>query len=157
MTGEQREAIRIRLNEIEARNGGRLTPDAVVEDAKQKSSPLHNQFEWDTKKAAYSHWIEQARTLITSVKIIERTETTTVKSVYWIRDPSAAGTEQGYVSIKTLRSDKEAARAALVDAFSAAGDLLRRAKNLAVVLEMETEVDALLKGVRELRDRVSLQ
>ena len=55
MTPEQREAVKKRLIEIEEANGGRLTPDAVVRDAKRKDSPLHSCFEWDVKKAAAAH------------------------------------------------------------------------------------------------------
>jgi hypothetical protein len=157
MTGEKREQIRARLAEIERANGGRLTPAAVVDDARKQSSPLHDQFEWDKTKAAYAHLIRQARELITSVVVIHRTETRTIKSVFYHRDPNASGNEQGYVSIPTLRSDEDSARAALVDAFSAVGDMLRRARELAVVLEMENEVEALLDSVMELRRRVSEQ
>jgi hypothetical protein len=157
MTGEKREQIRQRLADLEKANRGRLTPAAVVDDARQPSSPLHDQFEWDKGKAAYAHWIDQARTLITSVYYVHKTEQTTVKAVFYHRDPNAAGNEAGYVSIPTLRSDEEAARAALVDAFRAVGDMLRRAQQLAIVLEMDGEVAALLNGVVELRQRISEQ
>lgn len=155
MTKEKREQIRARLSELE--KDGRLTPDAVVADAKKPTSPLHDQFEWDKGKAAYSWWLEQARTLITSVRVIQRTEQTTIKSVYYVRDPSAMAGEQGYVSVTSLRSDEDSARAALVDAFSAAGDMLRRARELAVVLSLDAEVDALISGVVELRGKVRAQ
>ena len=155
MTGEKKELIRARLEQLEKAGNGRLTPAAVVEDAKKPSSPLHDQFEWDKGKAAYQHWLDQARALITSVRIVHRTETTTVSAVFYQRDPNAAGNEQGYVGIPTLRSDEDSARAALVDAFSAVGDMLRRARHLAIVLEMEGEVDALLNGVVDLRRRVA--
>jgi hypothetical protein len=157
MTGEKREEIRQRLADLEKANSGRLTPAAVVEDARKPSSPLHDQFEWDKSKAAYAHWLEQARTLITSVYYVHKTEQTTVKAVFYHRDPNAAGNEQGYVSVPTLRSDEESARAALVEAFRAVGDMLRRAQQLAIVLEMDGEVAALLNGVVELRQRISEQ
>lgn len=157
MTKEKKDQIRQRLAELEKKGGGRLTPDAVVEDAKKATSPLHDQFEWDKGKASYAHWLYQARTLITSVMVVTQTETKTVTSVYYVRDPNAAGNEQGYVSVPTLRSDEDSARAALVEAFSAVGDMLRRARQLAAVLEMDDEVTTLLNGVVELRDRISVQ
>lgn len=154
MTAEQRQAIKDRLAQIEARNGGRLTPDMVVQDAKRKDSPLHACFEWDVKKAAAAYWLDQARELITSVRVVVRTEHTNVSSVFYVRDPSA-GKEQGYVSVTTLRTDKEMAREALVSEFSRVADMLRRAREVAAVLECQGDVEDLLKSVIGLRQRFS--
>jgi hypothetical protein len=152
-TDAQREAARIRLAEIEERNGGRLTPDDVVADAKSPSSPLHGYFEWNIKKAAAAHWIEQARQLITSVHVVIRTETKTVRSVYYVRDPTAEDNQQGYRSVTRLRTDADLARDAISNAFSRAADVLRSARELAVVLGLEGEVETLLKSVVGMRDR----
>lgn len=153
-TQEQREAIRKRLAEIERANGGRLTPDAVVADAKDKNSPLHDCFEWDVKKAAHQHWLDQARTLITSIRVVQKVDTTTVRSVYYVRDPAASDSEQGYVSVERLRSDKDMAREAIVAEFSRVADMLRRARELAVALDAADDVDTLLTSVVGLRDRL---
>ena len=135
MTPEQREAVKKRLIEIEEANGGRLTPDAVVRDAKRKDSPLHSCFEWDVKKAAAAHWIEQARDLITSIRIVVKTG------------------EQGYVSVTKVRTDADMAREVLVAEFGRVADMLRRARELAAALEAQSEVEALLQGVVGLRQR----
>lgn len=153
--GAQRDAMRARLAEIEVANGGRLTPRAVVVDAKDPSSPLHPYFEWDVTKAAEAHWLEQARTLITSVHVVFRTESKSVRSVYYVRDPSAAAHEQGYLSVKTLRTDADLARQALVSEFTRVADLLRRARELAVALDSANEVESLLQSVIGLRQRFS--
>ena len=153
MTPEQREAVRERLAQIEKANGGRLTPDDVVKDAKKPSSPLHAHFEWDVKKAAAQYWLDQARTLITSVRIITRTETSTIRSVFYVRDPSTASDEQGYVSVQTLRTDIDLAHEALVAEFSRVAALLRRARELAIVLNATDEIDDLLGQVIDLRQR----
>lgn len=50
---------------------GRLTPDVVVEDARDKNSPLHPNFEWDDKRAATEHRRETARRLIGSLVVVE--------------------------------------------------------------------------------------
>lgn len=153
MTPEQREAVKKRLIEIEEANGGRLTPDAVVRDAKRKDSPLHSCFEWDVKKAAAAHWIEQARDLITSIRIVVKTERTNVSAVYYVRDPAAKSGEQGYVSVTKVRTDADMAREVLVAEFGRVADMLRRARELAAALEAQSEVEALLQGVVGLRQR----
>lgn len=151
ITNDQREAIRERLAEIEKQNNGRLTPEAVVEDAKRKDSPLHAHFEWDVKKAAMRYWIERAREIITSVQVVTRIEKTRVASVYYVRDPSASTTEQGYVSIDRLRTDDDMAREAVVNEFARAAACLHRAKTLARVLNMEREVEQLIEGVESVK------
>lgn len=140
---EKRDAIRMRLMEIEAANKGVLTPDAVIEDAKDPDSPLHDQFEWDTSKAAYRYWLDQARALITSVKVVETIEKRKVSTVYYVRNPKADSDEQGYVSVTTLKSDEDLAREAIYAEFMRARALMERARDLAAVLNLVEEVDDL--------------
>ena len=147
------EAVKQRLEELAKAGKGVLTPEAVVEDAKKKDSPLHGYFTWDVKKAAYAHWLDQARTLITSVQIVINTETTMVKCVGYVRDPRAASGTQGYRAVNQMRTDHDMAREALVNEFSRVADLLRRARDLAVALDVAGEVDVILKDVVGLRQR----
>lgn len=65
---------------------GRLTPEAVVEDARDPGSPLHELFEWNVDKAAMKHWMDRARTLIRSVEVVIRNERLTVSTVAYVRD-----------------------------------------------------------------------
>lgn len=46
---------------------GELTPDDVLDDAKNPNSPLHSFFEWDDTEAARQHRLKQARGLIRAV------------------------------------------------------------------------------------------
>lgn len=153
MTPDEKTAVRQRLAEIEAANGGRLTPDMVVKDAKRKDSPLHTHFEWDSKKAAEAYWVIQARELITSVRVEVRTENSVVRVVGYVRDPSASSDEQGYVSVRKLRSDQDLAREAIVDAFARAGHHLQAARTLAKALGAEAEIEALVRNVADVKAR----
>lgn len=56
------------LEAIEARDG-KLTPEAVLEEAVRRDSPLHDHFEWDDGEAAKRWRLEQARSLIASVRV----------------------------------------------------------------------------------------
>jgi hypothetical protein len=152
-TDEERSLVRARLARIEADNDGRLTPDAVLVDAQDPESPLHDYFEWDNDKAAAAYRIEQARTLITSVRVTIKTETRSVRSVYYVRDPSAENQQQGYVSVDRLRTDADLAREAIVAEFARVADLLRRARELAAVLGAEHDVESLLQSVIGMRQR----
>ena len=63
-----------------------------------------------------------------------------------MRDPTV-GNAQGYSTLSRLRSDKDAARDAVVAEFVRASAALSRAKAIAAALDLENEID-------ELRDRI---
>lgn len=156
--------MNIRANQVEVldrlklladANGGRLIAQAVVDDAKDESSPLHAHFTWDTDKAAAERWLDQARTLIRSVEITFRTETTVIRTPYFVRDPEAGPKEQGYISVKAVRKESDLAREVLVQEFSRVADLMRRARALAKALQLDEEVGAMVDSIVELRDRVA--
>jgi len=58
------------LETIRQRNNDRLTPAAVVDDARPKSSPLHPAFEWRDKIAAKKYREDQARHMIRSIVVV---------------------------------------------------------------------------------------
>jgi len=57
------------LNQIYERDG-KITPQAVVDDARPISSPLHEGFEWDNWKAAEHYRERQARAMIRNIEIV---------------------------------------------------------------------------------------
>lgn len=129
---------------MEDERGG-LTPAMVVADAKREESPLHGLFDWDQTKAAEAHWIDHAREVIRAVKIVVTTETTTVKAPHYVRDPDADG--QGYRSVMALQRDPASARQALIDELTRAAGVVTRARNLALALGLEQEVDVMLQHI----------
>lgn len=149
-SAQDEQAVAI-LSEIAAKNSGKLTPDALVSAATDPDHPWHDRFEWDDSKAAHEHRLEQARTLIRSVKVVITTDTRTIQTVFYTRDPQAAPDEQGYVSLPQLRSDTELAHEALINEFSRASTVLTRARNLAAALSMEPEVDKLIEQVKRVK------
>src|ERR1035438_5102022 len=74
-TKEQREQQRKLIQQLAKKD--RLTPDNVIELAKDPNSPLHGEFTWDVKEAALKTWRHEARELISSFTTqftIHRTE-----------------------------------------------------------------------------------
>ena len=59
-----------RIEEIRQKNNGIVTPEAIVEDAKDPESPLHDEFEWDVEKAAYRHWKARARSMTNHIVVV---------------------------------------------------------------------------------------
>lgn len=153
---KDKEIVAKRLAEIAGRNNGSLTPDLVVKDAEDSSSPLHELFEWDDGVAGHKYRIEQARHVITSVRVVITTEHKAVSTVYYVRDPEAESTEQGYVSIDKLKSDSDLARESIVMEFSRAASYLQRARIHAEALGMAQEVDALIADVQKFKEEVKV-
>lgn len=58
------------LEKLRVRNNGQLTPRAVLEDAKSRSSPLHKAFEWRDGRAAEEFRLWQARHLVNSIVVV---------------------------------------------------------------------------------------
>ena len=143
MTKDKAKKIQERMDKLEALNGGRLTPDAVVEDAKDPRSPMHDQFEWDDKVAGHQYRLDQARTLIRAVTVERNTVSRTVAAPYYIRDPRA-GNEQGYVSMATLRSDSDIARDAVEQYLNRVVSALESARAVAGELGLTDDLEALL-------------
>jgi hypothetical protein len=48
---------------------GYLTPELLLEEAKDRNHPLHPDFEWNNKEAGHQWRLVQARRLIRSVKV----------------------------------------------------------------------------------------
>ena len=57
-------AIRKELEQLSKLGGGVLNPEAVVEFARNKTTALHSQFEWDDGKASHEYRLWQARHLL---------------------------------------------------------------------------------------------
>lgn len=76
------------LEGLRARNDSILTPEIVLDDAKDEASPLHPFFEWDDTEAARKYRLQQAGYVIRSVVAIYKESPT--------REPMRA-----YVHVRT--------------------------------------------------------
>lgn len=115
---------------------GRLTPQKVVDAARDPDSPLHAEFIWDDAVAAEKHRLDKARRLL-RIKMTYRHRHHEFKLPNYIRDPDVARDKQGYVQTLRLASDADRAHAALVGEFKRAAMHLKRAREIAIGLELE--------------------
>lgn len=148
-----KEAVIDRLKMIEASHGGVLRASDVVADAKNPDSPLHELFDWDVERSAERHWIERARQIITSVKVVIKHDRTAVSAVYYVRDPNIEAGKQGYVSITSVSQDKEKAREVAAREFASAMSALHRARSVAMALGISPELDDVLITLQSLKAR----
>lgn len=61
------------FRKLESQHGA-LTPEIVLDEARKKTSPLHDAFEWDDTEAANRWRLEQARHLIIQLRIVKVAE-----------------------------------------------------------------------------------
>ena len=116
------------LNALAGRTG-KLTPEQVVEAAKNPKSPLHDCFTWDNNAAAEKWRIEEARELIRSVRIEVTVEERTIRTVAYVRDPEKDAGESGYVAAMKVR--KSSVGALLNSELAQIAALLERAAGIA--------------------------
>lgn len=87
---------------------GKITPEVIVREASDKSSPLHSYFEWDDERAGHRWRVQQARILLNNiqVKVVSDGEERQI-SVFEVTSSS-----EGYKSIDTFtREDVEYVKA----------------------------------------------
>ena len=148
---EERIAVEARIRELTDEHG-RLTPQIVVDDAKDPKSPLHGEFEWDNVAAGDAHRLQQARALIQSVKVVITTTTSKMRVPVYTRDPEAEPREQGYRSVLSVnpQSEEDIARDMIIREIEHTRDRLNRAVGYAEHFGMVERVEGIKGDVEEL-------
>jgi len=142
------------LNLLAKKHKGHLTPEVVIQAAKDPDSPLHSEFTWDDAEAAHRYRLVQARALIRNATLLVKTgETRTILPAF-VRDPDKPHHEQGYISTVKVKSDEETVHAVLTEEFARAASILARARKLAAYFGMEDDVAEVEQQIHRLRDAV---
>lgn len=92
--------VQTTLVEMSEDQGGTLTPSEVVNKARDPRSILHPCFEWDNAVGGEKHRIQQARNLISMVRVKIYTRTTVLQAPRFIRDPEVPRKVQGYRDVQ---------------------------------------------------------
>lgn len=134
-----------------------LTPNKVVEIAKDPESPLHGHFCWDDNEAAHQYRLEQARSLIRVVRIEIIRENVTILVPRWVRDPQKNGDEQGYTGLLALQRKPKQSEAALLYELRRAMSFLQRAIDIGQALGSKTyaaEMRSMARAAAKLRSKL---
>lgn len=126
---------------------GQVTPNDVVESARDPASPLHDHFEWDNGLAADQWRIAQARTLIASVrvKLQSAPERPPLRAFVHIPVP-----QPHYESAKLAMSDPVKREIVLRRALGELESFKRRYSELSELSQVFSEIEA-LPGIRASR------
>lgn len=134
---------------------GRVTAEDLVAAARDRKHPLHGDFEWDDHKAAHQYRLNQARQLISSVRVVMTVETKQMAIVGYVRDPEAAPL-QGYRAVAKIRSERDVAVEALLVEIERVQSILERAQGVAIGLGLEDEFHASLDATLHLRGKLRI-
>jgi hypothetical protein len=121
---------------------GRLTPEAVLEEARKKDSPLREHFTWDNKVAGDRLRLIEARTLIRTVKIEVIHREIPLNVVHFVRDPE----EERYRDITRIRpNEEEVARRVVIEEMSKVSRAAKRARSIAAILGDITDIEEIIR------------
>lgn len=132
---------------------GRVTADDLLAEAKSESHPMHNDFEWDDTVAGHKYRLDQAREIIRTVRVTIIKGKKRVTSVAYVRDPDCKPNEQGYVSVAKVRTEVELAEEVFDNEISRIVMAYERAKELAIVLDLESDFNAAVETALKLQAR----
>lgn len=106
------ESIREALIAVASRADGRVNPHAVVEEASDPASVLHQYFEWDDNEAGARYRLAQAEGLIRRVKLTimrrdpeSKTVAVTSTRAFQNRTSQRKDANGGYESIEDIMAD----------------------------------------------------
>ena len=114
-----------------------LTPQAVVDEARAETHPLHDRFEWDDKAAGEAYRRTQAAEMIRSVRIEYAQEPERRSTRAWVARRDAIGGEPGgYVPVDEVVQDELAMKVLRRNFERELADLKRRYGHLVEYAEM---------------------
>lgn len=109
-----------RLLELERRHGV-VNAGIVLDDARAKSSPLHDYFEWSDSKAAQEYRMEQARRLMRYIEVVvESPMTKAPRNIRAFIQIDRLGDAEGgsYRNISSVLSDADSRQVMLDEALA---------------------------------------
>jgi len=130
---------------------GYINPKLVIEAARDPTSPIHSEFEWDVQAAAEEYWLDQARTLIRYVKLNVEISSRTIVAPFYVVDPERPIDSKRYVELTIAGRNEEVARQILTAELERIAAAIRRAQQIATVLGLTDELDRLLDDVTSIK------
>lgn len=141
------QAVGTVLEDIERRDG-RVTPEAVVDEARKPSSVLHPAFEWDDRVAAEQYRLQQARYILRHIVVREvAPEAPMPVRAFVVADTQDNDDEErgrGYVHIRTAMSDPALRDAVLAKALAELNQWRQRYANLSELAKVFAALDQAL-------------
>lgn len=144
LTRQRLVAIREELEKLGTET--RLTPETVVEAARDPRSPLHDRFQWDDSVAGEAYRLQQARALIKQVRVdVVRADQTVIRAPVFVRAPEGG---EGYALTQAVAVSAPDRRQVVLMALAQVRTILRNlaAQEVDEIIDHIDVVTAQLRG-----------
>lgn len=131
---------------------GRITPRAVWQAARDPTSPLHGDFNWDVQRAAEQTWERTASELIRQVRFIIEYDDRKVAVPFYVSDPRTE--ESSYVATSRIAANATLSERVLRDELERITAAIRRALKLAAAFGLSSSFERMLEQATEIETRL---
>ncbi len=125
-------------------SGGLAPPRALWLEATPDEHPLHRMFEWDNARAADGYRDDQARRIISSLRVLGPEEDDTAPAFLHYRVILEDGVAEGYMHSPAIRADGPERAFAVKEALDSLTELEQRYKSL-------NELSSVWAAIRQVR------
>ncbi len=94
-----------RIEQIAERNG-LATPAAIVEDAEDVSSPIHDFFEWNDEVAGHRYRLNQAHFYLRHIVVVPAEKKAPVRAFHSVKITTDENEQRGYAPLARILSDE---------------------------------------------------
>lgn len=130
---------------------GAFTPKDLVDRARSDSSPIHNLFEWDDRKAAEAHREHTAAQVICCLVVVK--EESKPQKVY-VNIVEKAPTKQGlYVTLKKAMEDNRSREVVLRNALGELNAFRHKYSTLSELADVFREIDKAVEKAEAIREK----
>lgn len=132
------------LKSLSKKHKGILSPETVVDAARNPKSALHSKFEWDDSEAAHQYRLWQARNLLrVVVEIVDDGKDKTPVNVFVSLTPDRNGATGGYRQVVDVVSDEALYETMLSDAVSELETFQKKYQRIKELFGVFSEIEKL--------------
>jgi hypothetical protein len=136
------------LERIKEAHDGSLTPQQVVDESRPKRAPLHKAFEWDDAVAGELWRVDQARRIISGVRVVEEDGEDQQPKILYAAVKNDEE-EHVYVDRSRLQSDEDLRLQALRSAIRLVKGVQERVRQLDELKGLNRAIDSELRKVEK--------
>jgi hypothetical protein len=129
---------------------GFIEPADVVAAARPRNSILHDEFEWDSEKAAEAHRINTAARLIRFVRLEIVINEKSISSVAYVSDPHRPSKSRRYIDLTVVAANTAMKQEILMNELTRIVAQIKRAQEVAAVLGLSRQLAGMLSDVEAL-------
>jgi hypothetical protein len=128
---------------------GDVTAEMVVQDATHALSPIHQAFEWNDQQAAHLHRLHQARTMMTSIRVLDKASDSLgpVRFLVSLTQTDQPTTSRVYVPLRDAMKDPKQREIVLRQAYRELQSFQARYRELEEFSDLMVAIETQMKSL----------